>query len=234
MDVILLIQPGHGLLQEVLHISVSPSAVAVVKSELCDPDGAASCNGAGCLDLLLEVVGACPLVGVPVDVDEIDSAASAVANEVLEPGETHGRTAVGHCGRAKQSLASEGLHVRLPCFDGRSNIHTGRSRNAKIGLIEAKKSGTATVDGLLRVGCPGAGEIRCVAPQHGNELESGIEARASFRLTPVVCPGHLRVLAGQREGQSVCGIVVTKTALAGVLDRSGTLDDWMMVSTCKS
>lgn len=112
---------------------------AGVKTKLGDPNWSAARHLVGGLNLLLEVVGSSPLVGIPVDVDEVNVATCAVAHEVAKPGKTHRRTSVGDGRGTEKGLTSEGLHVLLPGLDSVRHRHARRSSTsqAEIGLVEA-------------------------------------------------------------------------------------------------
>ena len=90
MHVRLRVHPIHDFLEERLEFGSVVSALARVKTKFGDPHRAASRHGMSGLYLLLEVICASPLVGIPVDVDEINVATCAVSHEVAEPGKAHG------------------------------------------------------------------------------------------------------------------------------------------------
>lgn len=81
LHVVCCIHPLDHFLEERCEFRLS-IAYARVKTELGDPDGAAARHGMSSFNLLLEVVGASILVRVPVNVDKVDLAASAVTHEV--------------------------------------------------------------------------------------------------------------------------------------------------------
>lgn len=209
MDIVGLVHPGHDFFQEGLELSSRVSAVAVVKTKLGDPDGTTSRHGMSSLDLLLEVVGTSPFVRVPVNVDEIDVAASTVAHEVRKPSQTEGRTSVGHSRGAEKCLASKRLHVLLPSLDSKVHFHARGSSasDAKVRLIEAQKMLATSVDGSLCIGWPISEKVGSVAPQHRNIFKRRVES-TTRSLVPVVCPRDLRVLTGQGERHGVSRVVV--------------------------
>jgi len=112
---------------------------AGVKAKLGDPHRSASRHFVGGLDLLLEVVCSSPLVGIPVDVDEINVAACAVSHEIAKPCKSHGGATIGDGWRTEKSLAGEGLHVLFPSLDSVRHLHARRSGTCKaeIRLVEA-------------------------------------------------------------------------------------------------
>lgn len=93
-DIGLLVHPGHDLLQKALQLGLRVG-VLIVEGKLRDPDGATLGDRSGLVDKVLEVGGASELVGVPVDVDEVDGTASAIAHKPLKVGEAGGRTGIG-------------------------------------------------------------------------------------------------------------------------------------------
>ena len=90
------------------------------------------------------------------NVDEIDGAAGAVAEEPGKVGQTEGGAAVGDGGGAEEGLAGERLHVLLVCADSGIDAHAGGADEADIWLVEGHESCSASVDGGLSSGGPGA------------------------------------------------------------------------------
>ena len=117
MDISLLIHPRHNRLQERLQFGIGV-AVCAVKAKLRDPDWPASGDGSGRVDVFLKIGCAGVLVRVPVQVDKVDLAASALVEELLQVGEAVGTACVGDCWGSELSLASERLHV---VFKGRND-----------------------------------------------------------------------------------------------------------------
>jgi len=150
----LLIHPRHDLLQKALELSLGVR-VLVVETKLGDPDGTASGDCASLVDKVLKVGGAGEFVGVPVDVDEVDGAAGAVAHEVLEVGEACGGAGVGDGGGSEECLAGEWLHILLVGPDGGVDTHAGGTTKADVWLVEGHESGSASPYGGLGCGGPG-------------------------------------------------------------------------------
>jgi len=132
------IHPIHDFLEERLQFGIGIGS-AGVKAKLGDPHRSASRHFVGGLDLLLEVVCSSPLVGIPVNVDEIDVAACAVSHEVAEPCKSHGRATIGDSRGTQKSLASKGFHVLFPGLHSIRHLHARRSSTsqAEIRLVEA-------------------------------------------------------------------------------------------------
>lgn len=140
---------------------------------------------------------------VPVDGDEINVAALALVEELLQPVEAGGRDG----GRSELGVALEGLHVLSPAVHG---IVGGHVRLViTVGLIEGQKMATAAlVDPVPGIVEPLAGVVVLGAPEHGHVLgKVGLLVRVAV---PVVLPVDLGLVAEPAsaklpDGHSVVG-----------------------------
>lgn len=69
--------------------------------------------------------------------DSVDMAPAASLEEVLHPGDAHGRAAIGDCGRNQLRLSCEGLHVQLSKASGFGGRNV--ELEAEIRLAESAK-----------------------------------------------------------------------------------------------
>lgn len=134
-DIRLGVHPSHGRLHERVQLRLR---VVVREPVFRDPDRHPVRYIPGRADVRLEVSCAGVYIAVPVQVHEVKRAAVAGGNELLEPGQAIGCSAVRHGWQTELGFASERLHVLLPGLDGGCDGHAGRTRAfvAEIWLVE--------------------------------------------------------------------------------------------------
>ena len=122
--------------------------------ELGDPERFVSARSVSLVDVGHEC--GCVAAVVPVDADKVDLAACTRGEEISEPGEAHGATAVGDGWGAELGLAGERHHVGLVaggCCGGRE-VRLA----VEVGLVHGHQVGGAGGDGLGGCGIPAGGE----------------------------------------------------------------------------
>ena len=211
------IQPRQRLPHETLILRVR--APTTVDPELRQPDRQTRLVVRE-LDVVLQVREGVDVV-VPVQVDEVDLAAGAVAHEVSQICETAGRSAVGDGGGAEACLPGERHHVGFVGGDGGVDGHAGGvAVVAGVGLVEGHEGGRAGVEGGLRVGGPDGGEAGCVGVEEWDPLDRVVEGAGVgggvLLAVPVVAPADAGVLALQGIGEGVGVVGVAEAALAVV------------------
>ena len=164
-------------------------------------------------------------------IDEVDGAACAVAEEVLEIFQAHGvligTTSVGNGRCTNKSFASKWLHILLVVGDSRGNAHTSTSSDAEVGFVERHQCCGTIVDGNLCRSWPFAEEVRVIVVKKRNKFESRVEVAvihtrgAAWSVVPVVGPRDLTVLTVEREWHGQIGLIVRKTTLAEVSNGCG-------------
>jgi hypothetical protein len=154
----------HGLEEGVLGCGV---ALAL---ELGDPKRSVAARCVGSIDVGHEGIGVTTVV--PVDADEIDLAVGACTEEVLEPGQAHGATAVGNGWGSELGLSGEGgVHVGLVCGGCCFRGEVGLS--VEIGLVEGHEMGGARGERLGSCRDPVVCEAGTCSPEERNIFECG-------------------------------------------------------------
>lgn len=199
---------GVKLGDHVVH-ELSLLVVVAQRSELGQPDGAATASLVGSLEVGEQGVSILSL-RVPVNSTEVNSAATlgiAGREEVLEPGNTHIAAAVGDSRGTDESTARVLVHVLLVHGSGLSGRHVGLV--SVVRLVEAEKSLGATGESSLGVLVPVAESL--LTPEHGDVADAGVQIRSAG--TPVVGPAARLARRVEVVGES--GAVVGHTTLGG-------------------